>query len=96
MHAPGGTLHIEQPLKLFACRFHKDSLSLAVQTSHSANVAVEVAFNNEVCKHRLIEHGGVAIYDRSRAAKRLDEVRRQNDAPEAERREQRLAEAAHV
>src|SRR5439155_20739129 len=77
-------------------RVDERSTALAIALAHAPDVAHEVAAFDEVARDELRQDGGSAPVQRGRAGERVDERRGDYDVADAQRRKQRLVEAAGV
>src|SRR5215471_5785120 len=78
--------------ELLADAVYQDIPSIAVQDPHSANVPRKMSFSYEISKHLLMEARRTEVHRTADDQKTIDQIRRYNHVPEAQRREQNLAE----
>src|ERR1700739_2596050 len=96
MHSCFRVHYFELLAELCANRFAKRLATFHVEHAHSANVAREVAFLDEVGEGRLVESGRKNVGSFARGIKCADEIFGNNHVAQTQGGEQNFAESADV
>ena len=75
---------------------HELALAAGIEAAHAAEVGGEEALADEVGERRLEEERRILSGDADRRLEALDELRRDDDVGDAERREHRLRQRADI
>src|SRR5512146_2045282 len=78
------------------CRLQQHCLALDIETAHTAQVAGEVALNDEIDQYRLFQRWRVDISISAGGEKWLDQLRRNDQIPHSQRRREHLTEGAKI
>ena len=96
MHPRLVAQHLDASAHLLAQRVDEYPASLAVDEPHPAEMTREVAFRDEVGEHALGNSGPADVHRIADCGEVRDEILRDHDVAETQRREQHLAERADI
>jgi hypothetical protein len=79
VHAAVSRTEIQESFQFFTRGSQQNLLALGIEHSHAPKMASEMSFEHEICKHCLLERGGVPFHARSGGNESLGEIERCND-----------------
>src|SRR5947207_12843504 len=96
MHPSLSASQIHGKTKFLTQAIDQCASAIAIKEFHPTDVTREVPLINEICEHRWEEAWRAYVHGNPDGKKTCDEIWRNNNIPEAQRREQDLAKGADI